>query len=175
MGGCAGRWLRSRCLQATENVTYRVNHLAFERENEAQLVDALRRDGAVILSVVAEVDEKIVGHILFSPVTVTNGEQQWTAVGLGPMAVLPEFHNQGIGSALIRYALNALKAAGHETIFVVGHPHYYPRFGFKPAKPYGIQWEIQVPEEVFMVLELRENALKGKSGVVRYHPRFREV
>jgi putative acetyltransferase len=154
---------------------YPVNQQAFERDNEAQLVDALRRVGAVILSVVAEMDEKIVGHILFSPVMVTDGEQQWAAVGLGPMAVLPEFHNRGIGSALIHYALDVLKNAGHEVVFVVGHPQYYPRFGFKPAKPYGIRWEVNVPEEVFMVLELRENALAGKSGIVRYHALFPRV
>ena len=154
---------------------YQVNQLAFDRENEARLVDTLRSNGAVTLSLVAQMDDKIVGHILFSPVTVTNGDHQWNAVALGPMAVLPAFHKQGIGSALILTALKELNTAGHDVIVVLGHPQYYPRFGFKPSKPFGINWEVNVPEEVFMVAELRENALNGKSGIVRYHPSFKDV
>ncbi len=153
----------------------RVNRLAFEREDEARLVDGLRASGAVILSLVAVLDGQIVGHILFSPVTVRDGDQQWTAVGLGPMAVLPAFQNLGVGSALIRHALDHLQKAGLEVVFVLGHPQYYPRFGFKPSKPYGIEWEVNVPEDVFMVLELRENALAGKRGIVQYHPLFNGV
>ena len=141
---------------------YQVNHLAFDRDNEAQLVDVLRREKAVILSLVAVLDGQIIGHILFSPVSITNDKFQWQAVGLGPMAVLPEFQNQGIGSALIRSGLDELKKLGHDVVIVLGHPEYYPRFGFKPSKPFGIQWEIDVPEEVFMVAELWENALAGK-------------
>lgn len=154
---------------------YQVNQLAFDRENEARLVDTLRSNGAVTLSLVAQMDDKIVGHILFSPVTVANGDHQWNAVALGPMAVLPAFHKQGIGSALIRTGLKELKTAGHDIVIVLGHPQYYPRFGFKPSKPFGINWEVNVPEEVFMVAELRENALNGKSGIVRYHPSFKDV
>lgn len=153
----------------------RVNRLAFERENEARLVDGLRSSGAVSLSLVAVLDGQIVGHVLFSPVTVRDGDQQYTAVGLGPMAVLPAFQNQGVGSALIRHALDHLQKAGVEVVLVLGHPQYYPRFGFKPSKPYGIEWEVNVPEDVFMVLELRENALAGKRGIVQYHPLFSGV
>lgn len=154
---------------------YQVNQLAFDRENEARLVDNLRSNGVVTLSLVAQMDDRIVGHILFSPVTIINGDLQWNAVALGPMAVLPGFHNQGIGSVLIRTALPKLKSAGHDVVIVLGHPEYYPRFGFKPSNPFGIQWEVNVPEEVFMVLVLHENALKGRSGIVQYHPSFNNM
>ncbi|MEW6505119.1 MAG: N-acetyltransferase [Chloroflexota bacterium] len=152
-----------------------VNQLAFGRDNEARLVEDLRLYEAFILSLVAQWNDEIVGHILFTPVSVTDGAQPWTAAALGPMAVLPAFQKQGVGSALIRHALDLLKSAGHEIVFVVGHPQYYPRFGFKPARLYGIQWEVEVPEEVFMVLELHENALAGKRGIVQYHPLFNGV
>jgi putative acetyltransferase len=108
----------------------RINTLAFNRKNEAQLVDTLRRENAVILSLVAVSEGQIVGHILFSPVLVTHDDSQWQAAGLGPMAVLPEFQNQGIGSALIRSGLDELKQHGHDVVIVLGHPEYYPRFGF---------------------------------------------
>ena len=91
------------------------------------------------------------------------------------MVVLPEFQNQRIGSALIRTGLDELKKLGHDVVIVLGHPEYYPRFGFKPSKPFGIQWEINVPDEVFMVAELSEGALKGRKGMVRYHSAFKDV
>jgi putative acetyltransferase len=154
---------------------YQVNKLAFARENEAHLVNRLREEDAVILSLVAVLDERIVGHILFSPVTITNDDYQWQAVGLGPMAVLPEYQNQRIGSALIRSGLDELRKLGLDVVIVLGHPEYYPRFGFKPSKPFGIQWEIDVPEEVFMVAELNRETLNGRAGIVRYHSAFKDV
>ena len=126
------------------------------------MLNNLRKNDAIILSLVAQMDEQIVGHILFSPVTVINDEFQWQAVALGPMAVLPTFHKQGIGSALIRSGLTELKKLGHDVVIVLGHSEYYPRFGFKPSKPFGIQWEVDVPYEAFMVAELHENAFAGR-------------
>ena len=161
--------------QADLVAIYQVNRLAFERENEAQLVDKIRDNEAVILSLVAELDGQIVGHILFSPVTITAADFQWQAVGLGPLAVLPEFQNQGIGSALIHAGLDELKKIGHVVVIVLGYPDYYPRFGFKPSRPFGIQWEIDVPDEVFMVAGLNPGALNGRQGIVRYHPAFKDV
>ncbi len=154
---------------------YQVNQLAFDRGNEARLVDSLRNSGAVTLSLVAQMDDEIVGHILFSPVTVLNSDGQWAAVALGPMAVLPAHQKQGVGSTLIRTGLKELLALGHNVVIVLGHPEYYPRFGFKPSKPLGIQWEINVPEEVFMVAELSKGALNGRTGIVRYHSAFKDV
>ncbi|MFZ5883050.1 MAG: GNAT family N-acetyltransferase [Chloroflexota bacterium] len=151
---------------------FHVHQRAFGRDNEARLVNKLRGENAIVLSLVAQVDEAIVGHILFSPVTIRDGETEWQALGLGPVAVLPEFQNQGIGSKLIRAGLAELKAQGHGIVIVLGHAEYYPRFGFKPSKPLGIQWEVNVPEEVFMVAELKEGALHGRTGIVRYHPLF---
>jgi len=152
-----------------------VNQRAFNRENEARLVDNLRNHGAVILSLVAEMDDRIIGHILFSPVTITHADCDWQAVGLAPMAVLPEFQNRGIGSALIRAGLADLKQRGHAVVIVLGHPEYYPRFGFRPAQPLGIRWERDVPTDVFMLTELTPDALQGRRGVVRYHPAFEDV
>lgn len=154
---------------------YQVNKLAFDRDNEARLVDNLRNDGAVILSLVALVDGQIAGHILFSPVTISNESYQWLAVGLGPVAVLPAYQKQGVGSALIRSGLDKLNEMGHDVVIVLGHAEYYPRFGFKPSRPFGIQWEVDVPEEVFMVATLKEGALKGRTGIVRYHAAFNDA
>ena len=154
---------------------YHVNKLAFDRDNEANLVDILRKENAVLLSLVAELDRQIVGYILFSPVTITNDDFQWQAVGLGPMGVLPEFQSRGIGSALIRSGVDELKKLGYEVVVVLGHSEYYPRFGFKPSKPFGIQWEIDVPEDVFMAAELIKGALNGRTGIVRYHSAFKDV
>lgn len=152
-----------------------INRLAFERENEAQLVNRLREENAIVLSLVAICDGRIVGHILFSPVTITDNEFQWQAIGLGPMAVLPEFQKHGIGSALIRAGLDELRKLGHDIVVVLGHPEYYPRFGFKPSKSFGIKWEIDVPEDVFMVAELNIGTLNGRTGIVRYHSAFKDV
>ena len=152
-----------------------VNHLAFNRENEAILVERLRQNNAITLSLVAEQDGQILGHILFSPVTITDGEFQWQAIGLRPMAVMPEFQHQGIGSALIRAGLDELKKRGQDVVIVLGHPEYYPRFGFRPSKPFGIQWEVNVPDEVFMVAELSRGSLNGRTGIVRYHSAFKDV
>jgi putative acetyltransferase len=152
-----------------------VNELAFGRVNEADLVDRLRCESAITLSLVAVQDEQVVGHVLISPVTVHNEDSQWDAVALGPMAVLLSYQKQGVGSALIRAAFDELKKIGQYVVIVLGHPEYYPRLGFVPSRPLGIRWEIDVPEEVFMVAELRDGALNGRTGVVRYHPAFSGV
>jgi putative acetyltransferase len=154
---------------------YRVNQLAFARANEANLVDRLRRESAIALSLVAVQDEQVMGHILLTPVTVQAEDSRWNAVALGPMAILPSYQKQGGGSALIRKAFEELKKMGHFVVFVLGHPEYYPRLGFVPSKPLGIRWENDVPEEVFMVAELMVGALNGRTGIVRYHPAFSEV
>lgn len=147
----------------------RVNDLAFGRPDEYQVVEALRTNGGMTLSFVAEVDGEIVGHITFSPVTI---DHEHAAVGLGPMAVLPEHQRSGIGSRLVREGLDALREAGHAAVIVLGHPEYYPRFGFIPASRFGIRWERPCPDEAFMALELKPGALEEKAGVVRYRAEF---
>ncbi len=153
----------------------RVLEQAFGRRNEADLVDALRGAEIPLVSLVAVCDEQVVGHILFSPVTVESDDTRFHAVALGPMAVLPTHQNQGIGSELVRRGLEECRLAGHEVVFVLGHPNFYPRFGFVPAKQYGIRCEYNVPDDVFMALELRESALTGRTGTVKYQPEFGSV
>lgn len=147
----------------------RVHDLAFGRPDEYQVVEALRTNGGVTLALVAEVDGEVAGHIVFSPVTI---DREHAAVGLGPMAVLPEHQRKGIGLHLVREGLDVLRDAGHEAVTVLGHPEYYPRFGFLPASRFGICWERLCPDEAFMALELKPGALAGKAGVVRYRAEF---
>lgn len=154
----------------------RVNELAFGRPEEAQLVEKLRDAAAITLSLVALQNEQVVGHILFSPVTIVAevGSSE-TAVALGPMAVLPEWQNQGTGGALIRQGLAECRSAGYGLVIVLGHRDYYPRFGFVAAANHNIHYSQPLPEGVFMVAELRLNALNHAQGVVHYHPAFADV
>jgi putative acetyltransferase len=149
-----------------------VNDKAFEGEAEGKIVDALRSSGDFIISLVATFNEDVVGHILFSPVHIEAGESSRVALGLGPMSVLPEYQRQGIGSKLVETGLKECQAMGHPVVVVLGHPWFYPRFGFVPSKPLGIEWEKGVPEEVFMVVELEQGALEGIKGIVKYHEAF---
>jgi putative acetyltransferase len=153
----------------------RVNELAFEQPNEADLVDALRANARPYISLVAVVDERVVGHIFFSPVSVESENGVFTAMGLAPMAVLPEYQNQGIGSQLVREGLKECHRLGHDIVVVLGHANYYPRFGFTPASLKGLRSEYDVPDEVFMVTELVAGALEGRRGLVKYHPEFGKV
>lgn len=155
----------------------RVNELAFARPDEARLVAALRGQVSPWLSLVACVSTtaQVVGHALFTPVTIEEASTTSPALALGPIAVLPEFQKQGIGGELIRAGLAECARLEQWVVFVLGHPHYYPRFGFVPAKPLGLPCTYPVPEDVFMVAELKPGALAGRRGLVRYHPIFDTV
>ena len=166
--------IRSELPEDVEAI-YSLNQEAFEGTAEANLVNNLRTSNAMTLSLVAIKNNEIVGHIAFSPVTIESDRATVNAVGLAPMAVSPEFQRSGIGSQLVEEALNRIRTAGHDLVVVLGHPEYYPRFGFVPAKKYGIRWEQDVPEEAFMIKELREGALKEVRGTVKYRPEFNEV
>lgn len=146
----------------------RVNEAAFGQLAEARLVDTLREEATPFLSLVADDDGAVVGHICFTPVTA--GET--TILGLAPMAVLPERQNQGIGKKLVEAGLEACRRAGFGVVVVLGHPQYYPRFGFAPAATKGLRSEYDVPHEVFMLLELIPGAAAGLEGVARYHRAF---
>ena len=152
-----------------------VNKQAFGSMVEADIIEKLRLRRGFILSLVASQGTQVAGHILFSPVTIESESSVITAAGLGPMAVLPEYQRQGIGSQLVRAGLEELRHTSYDIVVVLGHPAYYPRFGFSPASSYGIRSEYDVPEEAFMVLELRQGALAGISGVVKYQPEFSEA
>lgn len=148
-----------------------LNRRAFGQDQEGNIVDALRSNGAALLSLLATVNGRVVGHILYSPASV--GEVMGAA--LGPMAVLPEYQRQGLGSKLVEAGNLKLKDAGCPFIIVVGHPSYYPRFGFKPASTHGIKCEWEVPDEAFMLLVLDEAKMQGVSGLAKYRHEFSSV
>lgn len=153
-----------------------VNDRAFGTPEEGQIIEKLRKECQETLSLVAVRDEKIVGHIFFSPVIIDNKDEQVTGMGLAPMAVLPEFQKQGIGSLLVREGIQRIREAGCPFIIVVGHVDYYPKFGFEPASKYGLkcQWD-GVPDEAFMVLWLDETMVNQVSGVAKYRDEFNEA
>ncbi|OPY54977.1 MAG: Acetyltransferase (GNAT) family protein [Methanosaeta sp. PtaU1.Bin112] len=148
---------------------------AFGQAPEANLIDSLRKSCANILSLVAIQDDHVVGHIFLSPVKI-DGDKAIEGMGLGPIAVQPELQHQGIGSQLVQVGIDMLKTRGDPFIIVLGHPEYYPRFGFERASLYGIgsQWE-GVPDEAFMILVLNEEALFGACGVARFRNEFDEA
>ena len=180
-----------------------VNHSAFGRKEEADLVDKLRQSCPDAISLVALSNDHIVGHILFTPleiipcystrssdlginsnsprefltgftpVTIQAEERIITGMGLAPMAVLPEFQRQGIGSQLVKAGLEAAEITKYPFVIVLGHPTYYPRFGFMPASRSGIMSEYEnVPDEAFMILVFDQASLKDVSGVAKYRPEF---
>lgn len=152
-----------------------VTQQAFGRLAEADLVERLRTQEQVIVSLVAERCQHIAGHCLFSPVTLESAGQVGRLAGLGPMAVLPALQRQGVGSLLITHGLEYCRKAGYDGVVVLGHPGYYPRFGFVPASRYGIHCEYAVPDDVFMAIELRPGALQRCAGTAKYQPAFKEV
>ena len=151
-----------------------VNTEAFETTAEADLVDALREGAQPVVSLVAEHDGRIVGHIMFSPVTLV-GEPELKIMGLAPMAVASARQRKGIGSALVGAGLEQCTALGFGAVVVFGHPTYYPRFGFIPSTRWNFHCEYEAPPEAFMAIELQEGYLAGRAGTIRYHPAFAEV
>lgn len=148
------------------------NELAFGQPAEANLVETLRAAGADALSLVAVADT-VVGHILFTPVVVESASTRVVGMGLAPMAVLPDRQRQGIGSQLVRRGVEILRERGCPFVVVVGHPEYYPRFGFERASARALvsQWE-GMPDAAFMVLILDEHVMAGVSGMARCRDEF---
>ena len=151
-----------------------VNESAFESPAEATLVATLRQQASPVTSLVAVVGGDVVGHIMFSPV-VLGGYPKLNIMGLAPMAVIPEHQGKGIGSALVRAGLEGCKKLGCGAVVVLGHPEYYPRFAFTPSTRFDIGCEYDVPEEVFMAVELRPDYLERASGKIKYHVAFNSV
>jgi putative acetyltransferase len=152
-----------------------VNELAFGEPSEAEIVDRLRESCADFLSLVAE-DETVVGAILFTPAVIESAGRRVTGMGLAPLAVLPERQRLGIGSALVRRGLEIVRERACPFVIVLGHPEYYPRFGFELASAHGLacQWA-GVPDEAFMVIVMDARAMAGVSGVARYRDEFGEA
>jgi putative acetyltransferase len=153
---------------------FRVHVAAFPTDEEARLVDRLRTAGKALVSLVAQVDGEVVGHVLFSPVTVTGPAGTAEGIGMAPLAVLPAHQRRGIGSALTRAGLDRCRAAGYSFVVLLGHPDYYPRFGFRRASDFDLDNEYGAGE-AFMALELRPGGLPAGGGLVRYAPEFAEL
>jgi putative acetyltransferase len=156
---------------ADEDAIRHVNRLAFGQDEEARLVDALRDGGYVRVSLVAEQAGQIVGHILFSDLPIITRAGTVPALALAPMAVLPELQNQGIGSALVQQGLETCRQQGHRVVVVLGHAHFYPRFGFSPKLAANLDSPFSGSDS-FMALELVPGALDGVVGRVQYPPPF---
>jgi putative acetyltransferase len=153
------------------SVIHSINEAAFGCQDEADLVDSLRTEDVVLVSLVAEIRERIVGHILFSRMWIETAGRSVPAAALAPMAVLPEHQRRGIGGRLIRHGLNLLRGRSELIVIVVGYPDYYPRFGFSSEKARSL--ESPFPQDAFMAMELSPGAIDGVRGRVRYPAAFR--
>lgn len=150
---------------------------AFSDKKEHFLVNKIRKSDAFIpeLSLVALTQNKvIIGHILLSKIKIAEGNDAVESLALAPVSVVPEYQKKGVGSRLIHAALKKAKELGFRSVIVLGHKDYYPRFGFKPARVWNISAPFQVPDELFMALELTENSLENVQGVVHYSEAFLE-
>ena len=148
-----------------------VHRGAFGGDGESRLVSRLRQQARPLVSLVAVEEGAVAGHILFSPVTLSS-RPELRLMGLAPMAVRPSHQRQGIGSALVWAGLEECRRLGAVACVVLGHPGFYPRFGFSPASGFGLTSEYDVADEVFMAIELQAGALRGPAGTIRYHPAF---
>jgi len=156
---------------------FEVNVQAFAHEDEARLVDALRENGDLDpdLSLVAVFNDRIIGHIMFPNIVIETEDESVPALALAPLVVHPDFQCRGIGTALIEEGLDLCRERGHRIVIVVGHPGYYPKFGFSPACECGIRAPFEVADDVFMVLGLVPGALDSIHGCVRYPDAFESV
>lgn len=153
-----------------------VNDAAFGQPTEGHIVDRLRGADGEVVSLVAVLDEKVVGHIFFSSVTVETELGLIKGMGLVPMAVVPGHQREGVGSKLVTEGLKKIRKEGYPFVVVLGHETYYPRFGFRPASEYGLkcQWE-GVPDEVFMAIIYDKDRMKSVSGTFYYRKEFNEA
>lgn len=151
-----------------------VNERAFPTQAEANLVDLCRRRGKISLSLAAILDGKVVGHVLLTPVSLDPPHPGWRGLGLGPIAVLPEFQGTGIGSRLMTISLEMCRTQMIDFVVLLGAPRYYTRFGFIPGREFGLSSAYGDGDE-FQARELRPGALRGAKAVVKYIPEFAET
>lgn len=165
-----------------KEIIYNLIKEAFKGEahsdgGEQDLVNRLRHSSSYIpqLSLVALEGEKIVGHIMFTKISIENKENKVAGLALAPLAVLPEYQKKGIGSNLIKEVLKIAKDLGYKSVVVLGSEQYYPKFGFKEAIDFGVKPPFEVPSKNFMVIELEKNSLKDVEGIVVYAKEFFEI
>jgi len=161
--------------EADFSVVYKINCNAFGTSKEALLVNKLRSSGIPLISLVALFNDKLVGHILFSQAYIVSENSRIEIVALAPMAVLPEYQRRNVGSELVKQGLKHCIQNGYKAVAVLGHPDYYPRFGFKPSKSFNITCTYAVPDEVFMIRGLELGFLEITTGHIEYHKLFDEV
>jgi predicted N-acetyltransferase YhbS len=152
---------------------YEINYQAFKQKNESELIERIRVSKNFVpeLSLIAEKNGKIVGHILLSKIMI-KGEKEFESLILAPLAVLPELQKQGIGKKLITEGLKKARELGFSSVIVVGHKNYYPKFGFEKASKWNIKCSFKVPDGAFMAIELNIGALAEKSGIVEFPKRI---
>lgn len=165
--------------EADQVQVFRLVELAFadleiSDHTEQFLVERLRKSEAFIpeLSIVAELDKRIVGYLLLTKIKIVNKETENVSLIMAPVAVLPEFQNQGIGGKLIMHAHMKARKIGFRSIILVGHEEYYPRFGYKPTSSFGITFPFEAPEINCMAVELVKDGLKGVSGLIEFPKEF---
>ena len=154
-----------------------INDMAFGQENEGNLVVKLRKNRNFIkdLSLVACMGNEIIGHILFSKIIIKNENEEFESLALAPMSVIPELQGLGIGSELIKKGLQKATKLGYESVIVLGHENYYPKFKFTPASQFQITCPFEVPDANFMAIELQKGSLENVSGCVEYPNEFNVV
>lgn len=155
--------------RAYENETY-------SDQSEHTLVAKLRKSEVFVpdLSLVAVNEDKIIGHILLSKIWIDTEDKKVESLALAPISVLPEYQNKGVGRKLIQQALTIAEKLDFESVIVMGHEAYYPKFGFKKASHWGIQAPFEIPDELLMAIELKDNSLDHVSGVIQYSNAFFE-
>jgi len=155
---------------------FRVNALAFERDNESRLIENLRNNSEFVpgLSIIALHNDVCLGHILLLPIRIIGSEMESETLSLAPMAVTPAHQNKGIGSQLVKEGILAAIREGYSSITVVGHPGFYPRFGFQRASHWGIRAQFEIPDDAFMAMELQPDGLKGHDGIVEFPEEYND-
>jgi len=151
-----------------------VHEEAFSGPAEASLVDRLRQHKKFVVSLVAEENGEVVGHVLFTPVAIDPTDPKFHGVGMAPLAVLPSYQHRGIGSHLVHAGLDACRKRGYNLAVVLGDPDFYPRFGFRRALLHGLENEYRA-DRAFMAMALVNGALESLCGIIRYQPEFNEI
>ena len=155
----------------------RLLEMAFCRKNEAALVEKLRHNKKYnpVLSLVADYDGYVMGHILFFPIMIRSEASETESLALAPLAVSPEFQKMGVGGRLIQHGMKTAMEIGYGSAIVLGHPKYYSRFGFVPAITWNIKAPFEVPDDALMAIEFEEGALEKAAGIVEYPQEFSEL